>query len=135
MFSEPVQRKKHLGINLTPLIDVLFLLLIFFMVSSTFRENQAIDVTLPSAATAELKESDETIVTIDRNGTIYIDSEEIAYDELNRELTGVFMKKGETNLIMRADENVPYKVVVYVMDTARSIGFRSIAALTEKNSE
>ena len=135
MFADQVKRKKHLTINRTPLIDVLFLLLIFFMVSSTFRENPAINVTLPKAKTAELTKTEETVVTIDKEGKLYLNADEIVPEELHRGLTGVFMQKGETNLVLQADENVPYKIVIFVMDIARDIGFNSIVALTTKSDE
>lgn len=133
MFVEyRVKRKSKLGINITPLIDVIFLLLIFFMVSSSFIEKPAIELTLPQAKTAQLKRAEETIISVDKDGTIYVNSEKILPHQLRQKLGEIQLTKHEEQIILQADEDVAYKTIIFVMDTARDIGFKNIVALTTK---
>lgn len=136
MFADTVRKKrKNLGINVTPLIDVLFLLLIFFMVSSTFIEKPGIDLTLPQAKTAELSRTENTIVSVDKDGNIFINAEKVPAEKLEKKLAAVQLKKHDDQLVLQADENVPYKIIVFIMDTARNIGFKNIVALTTVSDE
>ncbi len=136
MFADSVRKKKkNLGINITPLIDVLFLLLIFFMVSSTFIEKPGIDLTLPQAKTAELSKTEDTIVSVDKDGNIFINAKKVPSDKLENKLASIQLEKHEDQLVLQADENVPYKVIVFIMDTARNIGFKNIVALTTVSDE
>ncbi|MCD6459903.1 biopolymer transporter ExbD [bacterium] len=138
MFFEKKEKKRNLTINITPLIDVIFLLLIFFMVSSTFVEQPGIELSLPKAKTSSIKRAEETIITIDKDGSIYFNADKIKSTQLYNKLAELQLKKNKKQLVMQADENVAYKTVVFVMDTARELGFTDILALTtkvEKNSE
>ncbi len=130
MFAEKKTHRQRSVINITSLIDVLFLLLIFFMVSSTFVEKPGIEVTLPQAKTATLNRADETIVTIEQDGTLYFNDEKIQPQELHNRLAQVQLKNIDEPIILQADENVAYKTVVFVMDTARQLGFSNIVSLT-----
>jgi len=136
MFADSDRKnKKTLGINITPLIDVLFLLLIFFMVSSTFIEKPGIDLTLPQAKTAELSKTENTIVSVDKDGNIFINAEAVPSDKLEEKLAIIQLEKHDDQLVLQADENVPYKIIVFIMDTARNIGFKNIVALTTGTNE
>ncbi|MEW6536508.1 MAG: biopolymer transporter ExbD [Candidatus Auribacterota bacterium] len=136
MFAEEINQKKKMGINITPLIDVVFLLLIFFMVSSTFIEKPGIDLSLPKAKTAEMQKAENIIITLDKTGVIYINGEKISPDILGKELSKLRLEKSaDEPVILEADENIPYKDVIFVMDTARDIGFSSIVALTTTQNE
>ncbi|MDX9702338.1 MAG: biopolymer transporter ExbD [Candidatus Auribacterota bacterium] len=130
MFAKKRNSRRRFTINITPLIDVLFLLLIFFMVSSTFVEKPGIEVTLPQAKTAALNRADDTIVTIEHDGTMYFNAEKIQHHELSNRLAQVQLKNINEPIILQADENVAYKTVVFVMDTARQLGFSNIISLT-----
>jgi biopolymer transport protein ExbD len=114
---------------------VLFLLLIFFMVSSTFIEKPAIELSLPKAKTSELKRTDEIIISLDKEGNMFLDGIKIQPDQLSTKLGGFQLKKKQGQIILEADENVAYKTVVFVMDTARDLGFTNIVALTTSVNE
>lgn len=130
MFAQHRPKRQRSTINITPLIDVLFLLLIFFMVSSTFVEKPGIEVSLPQAKTATVSRADETIISIEQDGTLYFNEEKIRPDELYNRLAQVQLKNINEPIILQADENVAYKMVVLVMDTARQLGFSNIVSLT-----
>lgn len=135
MFAQHTPRKRNYVINLAPLIDVLFLLLIFFMVSSTFIEKPGIDLSLPKAKTSELKRTDEIIITLDKEGNMFFEGMKIDPAQLSVKLGGLQLKNKQGQIILEADENVAYKTVVFVMDTARDLGFTNIVALTTSANE
>lgn len=130
MFAQERSRRSRYNINIAPLIDVLFLLLIFFMVSSTFIEKPGIDLSLPQAKTSEMQRAENIIITLDTLGALYVNGEKIEQSQLRNKLMEMRLKKNEDAIVLEADENIPYKHVVFVMDTARDIGFNSIVALT-----
>jgi len=135
MFLEKKSKKRNLAINITPLIDVIFLLLIFFMVSSTFVEQPGIELTLPQAKTSSIKRAEETIITLDKDGNIYFNADQIDRNQLYNKLSELQLKRDKKPLVLQADENVAYKTVVFVMDTARELGFLDILALTTQTEQ
>jgi biopolymer transport protein ExbD len=120
-----------LEINLTPLIDIVFLLLIFFMVSTTFIDTPGIDVQLPkaSARTIEIEKKDVTVI-INAKGQLFLDSNEIELDSLATHLSKERLAHMEISLIIRADEEVSHGKVVRVMDLAKKSGIERIAIAT-----
>lgn len=121
-------RKEPLEINLTPLIDVVFLLLIFFMVSTTFDRESRIKVELPQAATQDEKveKKDVLTITIDAGGSFYVDDREVINREIDTLKTAISKAAGERTelpLIIKADAKTPYQAVITVMDAASQLGF------------
>lgn len=120
-------RKEDIDVNLTPLIDVVFLLLIFFMVSTTFERESEIEIVLPQA-TVEAAPSDEFVlrVTVDREGTYFVNGKRVINTELEtlkkamQELAG---DRKDPPIILSADAQTPHQSVVTVMDAARQLGF------------
>ncbi len=120
--------KGRLGgtLELTPMIDVVFLLMIFFLVSSKLEEDdRAIDVVLPQAAAAKPLTSRprEFIINVDRDGNLYAGSRPVSLDELNRLLRqAVADNPVRQKVTLRADEEVAHKHVVSVMDACVQAG-------------
>ncbi len=131
-FSAPRRDGGDL-LDLTPLIDVVFLLLIFFMVSTTFiREPGGIRVDLPHSDTQEfIQEGEEVVVKIDGDGTIYVDDVPVTEDALKRELQRAVQADPGTTVIIKADREVEHGQVVRVMDLAKRIGLVKMAVATE----
>lgn len=127
-------------INLTSLIDVVFLLLIFFMVSATFERQALLQVELPEAATSEtqqIPEVTELIITAD--GDFYLNDRELAdteRDTIRLALTEAFEENPEATLVIRADGGAPHRLVVRAMDAAAAEGIErlSIATVEERES-
>ncbi len=114
------ETKRSPAVNLTPLIDALFLLLIFFMVSSTFRDIPGIPLDLPKAATGEAVRTSGVEVQIDRQGVIRLEGRIVPSGKLAERL-GLALDQAETrDLLLRADQGVPYGKVVELMDVARA---------------
>ncbi len=131
MFAEPRKHKKNTIINITPLIDVVFQLVIFFAVTTTFGEKPSIELILPQAKTAQLARMEETVITLDKDGNIFFNATKIQPDQLRNKLTEIQLSnKSDGQIVLQADERVAYKTVVFVMDTAREIGFKNVVSLT-----
>lgn len=120
-------------LDLTPLIDVVFLLLIFFMVSTTFiRAPGGIRVDLPHSDTQEfIQEGEEVVVKISEDGTIYVDDAPVSNDALKAELQRAVKRDPGTTVIIKADRAVEHGEVVRVMDLAKRIGLVKMAVATE----
>ena len=130
--KEQALEDNSLEINLTPLIDVVFLLLIFFMVSTTFVESPGINVKLPEAAqSSKTTEKKDIIISIKENGNIYFEQEKISFQELNNKIQNVLKDNPLATLFLRADKGTNHGRVVQVMDSARSQGVEKIAIATE----
>ena len=124
------RKRKSPSITITSLIDVVFLLLVFFMVSTTFAEHPGIKLELPSASSAEPSKLEPLTLTIDKKGRMYLNGEGIREDELRRKLKEE-AKGPDVTLILKADKAVPYGYVIRAMDISRQSGIRRIVSLTD----
>jgi biopolymer transport protein ExbD len=124
------RKRKRPAIHITSLIDVMFLLLVFFMVSTTFAEHPAIKLELPSASTAEPSKLEPLTLAIDKTGRMYLNEKRIEEAELRSRLEEAAQKPDAT-LVLKADKSVPYGFVVRAMDISRQSGIRRIVSLTE----
>ncbi len=109
-------------INITPLIDVMFLLLIFFMVSSTFREHLGIDVTLPEATTAAEQENASHDITVQEDGSFHLGQQRVSAEELRQSLRDLLEDSPGATLVLRADEAAEFQDVITAIDIAREVG-------------
>ena len=121
-------RKESPDINLTPLIDVVFLLLIFFMVSTTFDKESRIKVELPQAATQDEKVEDKVTldITVDVQGRFYVNQREVIntdIETLKRAIEKAAKGQQDLPVIIMADAKAPYQAVITVMDAASQLGF------------
>ena len=130
MMDLPGVGKKDVDINLTPLIDVVFLLLIFFMVSTTFIKESEIELTLPQATEDIREELTEKIqVSIDRNGTVFVNQQALSsarLDAIRQALNRVREDGGDPVVVIRADAAASHQAVVDVMDASRQAGLYRI---------
>lgn len=124
------RRALKLGINLTPLIDTLFLMLAFVITTSTFSEQPGIRLNLPSTRHADTAKLEDLIVTIDKEGEMFLKQKPVTAWELGEAFREAVRKRKETILILRADKDANYGSVVAVMDIARGAGLKRITALT-----
>ncbi len=129
-FKKNLKLKKSFEINLTPLIDVIFQLLIFFMLSSNFTQPSAINVKLPKASTADhVKEETITIVVTSEN-VIYWNDQVTTIEELR----GLLSKKKNrsTPIFIKADRRSSVGRIVDIWDLGRSLGVERINIATEQ---
>ena len=111
--------------DMTPLIDCVFLLLIFFMVTTVFLHTKGLDVDLPAPSEAEEKKDINVILS--EEGAIEIGGEAVAAADLGTRLTTAMEEANNENIIVQADEECAQKHVVYVVDTAKGVGVKGIA--------
>ena len=120
------RRPEELEINLTPLIDVVFLLLIFFMVSTTFVQESKIELTLPeSSKDAPQQEADTIEVAIDINNTYFVAGKPLAegdVETLEQAIREAAQGLKDPSVVLSADDNTTYQAVIDVLDAARSAG-------------
>ena len=127
------RRRQSVDINMAPLIDVVFLLLIFFMVSTTFKDESRLRVQLPEAQgeeTPPVEEPQMVRVTIDRSGHYFIDGRALADDRpatLTAALSAVLAERKSLPLLIQADAETTHQSVMTAMDAASQSGFARIA--------
>jgi biopolymer transport protein ExbD len=127
--------RRRVLINITSLIDVLFLLLIFFMVSSTFLEQPGMKLDLPTAKSFEVQEQRELVVHISREGELFLGEKPVGLDSLRVQLQREMAGDGERSLVLRADKEAAHGRVVEVMDVAKQAGVRKIVIATRVAAE
>ena len=128
------RRKDDLDLNLTPLIDVVFLLLIFFMVSTTFEMKSEINIKLPEAAEnrAEVV-PDSIVVAIDANGRMFVDDNPLVNTQIltiREAIRHSSQNLDNPSIIINADANATHQSVVRVMDAARQLSLTRITFAT-----
>ena len=133
------QQQAQVDVNLTPLIDVVFLLLIFFMVSTSFIKETHLTLKLPKAANSEERVVDvEPLeVLVDRNGFYSVDGRALAdIDVAVVESALRNLSEGDFSrpLTITADADAPYQAVVTLIDTAGAMGFAQIHITTQPDS-
>ena len=126
-------------LSLTPLIDVVFLLLIFFLVTSEFEEEERrLDIVLPSATSAVPMTSKprEVVVDIDAAGTIYLSGQQTSLQELQR-LLKIAVSSNPTNqtVVIRADRTTSFQPVVSVMDVCNKTGVSDYSVTTQEGPQ
>ncbi len=124
-------KKKKVGLNITPLIDVLFILIIFFTVSSTFMEQPGIKLELPKAVTSEAQQLEKAVLYISPESKLFFLDQEVSLEGLPELLRNSMTGRSEKSLIITADKEVHHGLVVKVMDIARSNGVLKLVISTE----
>ncbi|MDZ7374499.1 MAG: biopolymer transporter ExbD [candidate division KSB1 bacterium] len=125
------RRRRRVLINITSLIDVLFLLLIFFAISTTFREQPGLNLALPEAQHGGLEQlAQELVVEVAPDRRIFLAGEEVPLDSLEARLQSILPSLAEKKLLLRADESVPHGLVVRAMDAAKAAGVETIVIAT-----
>jgi len=120
-------------INILPMIDVIFSILAFFIISSLFlTRSQGLPVDLPSAQTAEPKQSVQLNITIEPDGKLFLDRQPIELDNLKGALTEKINPDTDSVVVINADEKVEHGTVVKVMDRLRQVPGAKMAIAAER---
>ena len=121
------KKGKGLVLNITSLIDVMFLLLIFFMVTSTFRNQPAINLVLPRSSTAAETVDTPTILFLTAEGDSYVNDALVAKDKLPEVLAQLHADGGDDRMVLRADESASHGDVVAMIDLIKNSGFKRVS--------
>ncbi|HEY7473038.1 MAG TPA: biopolymer transporter ExbD [Gemmatimonadota bacterium] len=127
-------RRKDL-INITPLIDVVFLLLLFYVVTSTFLERSGLDLTLPAASTSEAARRDEVTLELDAGGGTWLDGRTVEPAMLEGAIREALAAGATKRVVLEADEQVVHGRVVEAMDAARRAGATGLVVATRPRDE
>ena len=133
------QVREEIDLNLTPLIDVVFLLLIFFMVSTTFEKTAKLKVDLPEASAQAVQQSENKIVIgIDAKGHYYINDRQLVNTQIKTLKIALMKVSGDNKempIVLRADAKTPHQSVVRAMDAASQIGLTRLSISTVETSQ
>ena len=124
------QNNRTESINMAPLIDLVFLLLIFFMVTTSFVKETGIDIERPAASTAILKEKGNILIGVSKDGQIYLDRKRIDIRSVRAHIERCLAETPEGTVIIVGDKNSHTGVVVRVMDQCRMAGAKNISIAT-----
>ena len=134
MNLRPGHKEESVEVNLTALIDVVFLLLIFFMVSTTFDRHARLKVSLPeSSAKATQQQVEPLVLSIDASGNYFINDRQVInkqLDTLKAALKKTIGDDLDIALVLRADANTPHQSVVRAMDAASQLGLTKLSIAT-----
>jgi biopolymer transport protein ExbD len=122
-------------VDLTPMIDIVFIMLIFFIVTTSFVKESGVDVNRPTASTAEKKSKGNILIAIRPNGDIWIDKREIDIRAVKANVQRLIAKSPQSSVIIQSDTDAKTGVLVRVMDQIRLAGVEniSIAASVDSN--
>jgi biopolymer transport protein TolR len=130
--SRSPDRRVLSEINVTPMVDVMLVLLVIFMVTAPMLQ-RGTDVQLPQAQHSEVKEQERLTLTLARDGRIYLNGEEVPRAALRDRLIAATRGR-ERTVQFRGDARVPYGLVIEVMDTLRDAGIENVGMITERPS-
>jgi len=127
------QRRDEVSLDMTPLIDVVFLLLIFFMLTASFTQAQRLKVELPKAEQGEsaADQNKEWVIEIDAQGNVALNGEALAGEQLTVRLRELPDRNEDTVIQIRADAHTEHQAVVKALDAARAAGLTHIGLATD----
>lgn len=117
-------------ISMAPLIDMVFILLIFFLVTTSFTKETGVEVTKPVAATAEVIEQPDVLIAVTQAGTIHMEGRQVGLAVLRSLVRQSLEKRPTANVIIIADENSRTGLVVNVMDECKLAGAKKVSLAT-----
>ena len=119
-------------INLTPMLDVVFIMLIFFIVTATFIKQAGIDVLRPDAQSAEIKPTVSVLVAIGPNGEIWIDNKQVDEAGVRAQIERLHAENPKGGLVVQADRAAKYEKLTAVLNAARAAGMTEVAISTDR---
>ena len=115
------------AIDLTPMLDIVFIMLIFFIVTTSFVREAGLEVHRPQASQAKAQKSSSIMLAIGAQGQIFLDRKQIDVERVQATIARLLAEQPDASLVIQADERVPHGKVVRVMDEAKAAGIANIA--------
>lgn len=119
-------------IDMTPMLDVVFIMLIFFIVTASFVKEAGIDVNRPDAATAVQKNRANILVAISENNEIWINKRQVDVRAVQANLERLYAENPQGSVVIQADEQSNTRALIKVMDAARSAGVYDVSVATDE---
>ena len=127
------KRATIVGINVTPMVDVVLVLLVIMMVSATYIVSQSMQVDLPKTATSDDSPATVAAVVLDKRGALSYNGEPVTEAQLEHKLRKAHADNNELSLVLSADKDTSHGSVVHVMDVAKLVGITSFAINVERD--
>lgn len=132
--EEQLEEEGETEINLTPMLDVVFIMLIFFIVTAVFVKDPGVEVTRPEAETAISPGAGSIFVAITSENAIWIDGDEVERPDVRTVLEGLKAENPESGLIIQSDSEANNETLIGVMDAAKGAGINDIAVAAGEQS-
>ena len=129
----PMQQEEEKVADLTPMLDVVFIMLIFFIVTATFIKETGVEVNRPDTKTAELKKTVSLLVGVAPDNGIWIDKKRVEESALKLNLTRMFNENPKSGMVIQADNESSIESLAKVADIARDVGIAPIAISVEND--
>ncbi|WP_100915171.1 ExbD/TolR family protein [Pseudoalteromonas spongiae] len=126
------QEEENEEINMTPMLDVVFIMLIFFIVTATFVKEAGIDVNRPEAATAVQKERANILVAISDKGEIWINKRQVDVRAVQANIERLHAENPQGSVVIQADKKATTDTLIKVMDAARSAGVFDVSIAAQE---
>ena len=126
-FFNQVQQEEESEINITPMLDVVFIMLIFFIVTATFVKEAGIDVNRPDAATAVKKEKANILFAIGPNNDIWIDRRQVDVRSVRPNIERLHAENPQGSVVIQADKESKTETLIQVMDASRQAGVYNVS--------
>jgi biopolymer transport protein ExbD len=121
---------RRVALELTPLVDVVLMLVIFFMLTTTFVVGTGIKVDLPQGQAVQQPRESDAVITMTKEGRLYYQDERVSLEKLRAALQQTFQQQPGVRLVIKADTQVQHGQVVEVMDMAKLVGIEKLAIAT-----
>jgi biopolymer transport protein ExbD len=119
-------------INITPMLDVVFIMLIFFIVTASFVKESGIEVDRPSAVTAVVKEQGNILVAITADGQIWVDRRQVDPRAVRANIERLHAENPQGSVVIQADKNSTTEMLIQVMDAARQAGVYNVSIAAQE---
>jgi biopolymer transport protein ExbD len=131
MRQRRARRTTESEVNLTPMLDVVFIMLIFFIVTASFVKEAGIDISRPSAGTAERKERGNILIAITANDQVWMDRRQVNPRALRANIERLHAENPQGSVVIQADKDSKNGLLVQVMDAARAAGVGNVSLAAE----
>jgi len=120
------------GINMTPFVDVVLVLLVIFMVTAPMLVREQMNVNLPKAESGEKSASEQIAIVLDKEGTIHINKKLLTYDQIEGEIKSLIQNNANAQAVISADQDAKHGDVVRIMDLVKKAGLTRFAIQIEQ---
>lgn len=120
------------GIDLAPMVDIVFLLVTYFLINSTLAKNPAIKVELPKSQTAEVEMQKNVVLFVDNKGNIYLNDQPVTLGSLPNALKAAMQGRKNQKVIIKGDKTTNYQTIISVMDAVHKAGISHFNLATER---
>lgn len=132
VFSNVYEAEDDTEINITPMLDVVFIMLIFFIVTASFVKESGIEVDRPSAVTAVVKEQGNILVAITATGQIWVDRRQVDPRAVRANIERLHAENPQGSVVIQADKNSTTEMLIQVMDAARQAGVYNVSIAAQE---